>query len=232
MNVPRLALTSTPTRSEELVGLVRHHGCEPVVLPCIETRPARQEAIEGARAATGQADWLLITSPRTVATLWPDGGMPPVKVAVVGKATGEAVRLAGGNVAAMGESGLEELFDVWAGETAGHAVFFPHSAASDLSRLKALAEKGARVATAAVYETKPIPPRNDPVDAVLFASPSATAGWLRSRSLEDLVIAAIGASTATSLSELGHPPHIVPLRPDFEMLIDQTARYLRDRSLV
>jgi uroporphyrinogen-III synthase len=232
MSTPRLALTSTADRSHAIIEAVSFHGCEAVVLPCIETQPAGQGTLEEVRTEAAESDWLLITSPRTVAILWPGGGMPHAKAAVVGEATGDAVRRAGGRVAAIGESGLDELVGNWAQQVAGHTVFFPHSAASDLSRLRPLEEHGARVATTVVYETKPVPPGSDPVDAALFASPSAVAGWTLSRSLEDLVIGAIGETTARSLKDHGHPPQVVPSRPDFEMLIDLTARHLRERSPV
>lgn len=230
MSAPRVAITTTAERGQDLAEVMRRFGCEPVALPCIETRPEASWTLEKARAEAKQSDWLLITSPRTITTLWPGGGMPPAKAAVVGAATRDTVQAAGGEVAAVGRSGLAELLDKWASSVTGQTVFFPHVSTFDLTRLRPLEEKGARVVTTAVYETNSIPPRSDPVDAAMFASPSAVAGWILSRTLQDLVIAAIGETTADSLTDRGHPPHVIPPHPDFEMLIDLTARHLRDRS--
>lgn len=232
MSLPRLGLTSTIERCQSMAGVVGLHGCASVILPCVEVEPADPTTLETARAEAQQGDWLLLTSPRSVAILWPDGSMPRVKTAVVGEATADAVRRAGGDVAAVGDSGLDRLVETWANHARGQTVFFPHSASSDLARLRPIEGHGARVVTSAIYDTKPIPPGTDPVEGALFASPSAVAGWALSRGFDDLVIAAIGETTAQSLADRGHPPEVVSPEPNFETLIGLTARHLRDRSPV
>ncbi|REK11835.1 MAG: hypothetical protein DWQ40_11835, partial [Actinobacteria bacterium] len=148
-----------------------------------------------------------------------------------GHATAAAVDAAGGKVSVIGESGLAELVESWGDSADGKTVVLPHSSLSDLAPLEALGDQ-ARILATAVYSTSPIAAADDPVDAALFASPSAVTGWLRSRTLDDVVIGAIGPTTARGLTDRGHPPHVTASRPDFEMLIDITARHLRDRSPV
>ena len=107
----------------------------------------------------------------------------------------------------------------------------PHSSLSDISDLNGLAAR-ARLLTRAVYTTRPRPPGQESVDSALFASPSAVTGWLSARSLADVVIGAIGETTAKALFDAGHPPDVVPDDPDFEELIALLARHLRGRSPV
>lgn len=232
MTRPRLALTSTPERSAALESIAVGAGLEPVSLPCIECVPADATTIDMARDRAARCDWLVLSSSRTVTTLWPDGGMPDVPVVAVGPATAGAVRSAGGNPSLVGDAGSEELFGRMSGVIAGRSVFFPHAATADLSRLDTLETAGATIDTLAVYDVEPLAPGDDAVDAVAFGSPSAVAGWLLSRTLDRLVIGAIGETTAHSLEARGRVPDVIPDHPSFEELIGLIGAGLRDRSTV
>lgn len=223
----RIGITTTPDRAIGLAEIVVAKGCEPVLVPCIEVFAHPDDVLDRARDNAASADRIIITSPRTVTTLWPDGDMPSVPVAAVGSRTAEMVENAGGEVAVVGDRGLQALIAGLSEDWFGFDVFFPHGTAADTTTIE-----DAHLISIAVYDTRPIPPEDHPVDGVVFGSPSAVAGWVMSRSLDDIVRGAIGPSTADALVELGHPTHIVPDQPGYEVLIDLVAANLRDRSLI
>jgi uroporphyrinogen-III synthase len=223
--VRRLGVTTTRDRAGELADIVTARGCEPVLLPCIEVLSRPNDVVERARDAAAAADRMIVTSPRTISTLWPDDDMPAIPVAVVGARTAKQVEAAGGTVALVAESGADALIARLPEDWWRFNVFFPHGAAAEPINVD-----GRQIAAMAVYDTRPIPPEADAVDAAIFGSPSAVAGWIMSRSLDDLVLGAIGTSTTDALVQQGHPPDIVPDRPDYEALIALVADDLTDRS--
>lgn len=228
----RVGITTAADRSSLLADHARTHGLEPVLLPCIEVTPADDAVLHDARALASGADWLAVTSPRAVRAVWPRGGMPPTPVAAVGPSTAASVEEAGGTVALVGEAGAGALVARLAEMAGGASVFFPHAAGAAPSTVAALEKAGAEVKAVAVYETRPVAPGPDPVDAVAFGSPSAVRGWLISRHLEDLVLGAIGETTARALADAGKAPQVVPPRPGFEDLMAHLADHLRQRSPV
>lgn len=232
MSVTRLALTSTPERSSRLTVEWEEWNLEPVVLPCIAVAPAEESVLESARLQAARSDWLVITSSRTVTTLWPAGGMPGTQVAAVGPATAEAVRRAGGVPSVIGDGGARRLVERIRDLGRGRSVFFPHAGGADPSTIAHLESAGAKVEARRVYEVRPIPPGADAVDAVVFGSPTAVTGWCLSRDLEGLAIGAIGDTTADVLVDRGAPADVRPIRPSFDLLIRSMAEHLRDRSTV
>jgi uroporphyrinogen-III synthase len=226
----RIALTSTADRSAELASMVTRAGLVPVVLPCIEYLPAEASVLERARHRAAICDWLVVTSSRTVTTLWPEGAMPDVAVGAVGSATAAAVRTAGGDPAVVGEAGSADLFETMAPLISGRSVFFPHAGGADRSGIGILRAIGAVVETMAVYDVEPIAPVGDAVDAVVFGSPTAVAGWFLSRRLDGLLVGAVGATTASALEELGVVPDVVPDQPSLDTLIALIAEKLGARS--
>jgi len=226
----RVAITTAADRSSLLAGQARSHGLEPVLLPCIAVTPASDAVLHHARALASRSDWLVVTSPRAVRAVWPGGGMPPSPVAAVGPATAASVEEADGIVGLVGEAGAEALVARLAERVGGASVLFPHATGADPSTVSALESAGAQVKAVAVYETRTVAPGPDPVDAAAFGSPSAVRGWLISRHLEDLVLGAIGETTARALADGGRSPQVVPPRPDFEELMAHLADHLRQRS--
>lgn len=230
--IPGVALTTTAQRAVELTRLARAHGLRPVVLPCIEVRPAAESVLEEARQSASDSDWLLVTSARTVGYLWPDGNLPDVAVAAVGFRTSEAARRAGGDVRLVGGSDAASLISGLVALAENMTVCFPHGRVADLSQLKPLEQVARAVSTWEVYATEPLPPALDPVDAAVFGSPSAVEGWSRSRGFEGVAIGAIGATTGAALSDRGHPADVVAARPDYADLLGRLSTILRDRSKV
>lgn len=226
----RIALTTTPDRAARLAPLCEEHDLEPVGLPCIESVPADEDVLDQARRAVAQADWLVVTSSRAISALWPEGDMPDVPVAAVGPATAQAVRNAGGRPVVVGDGGADELTDRIAGRLRGVSVAFPHAAGVGTNTIEALEAAGASVDARAVYEIRPVPPAADPVDAVVFGSPTAVHGWLSSRDLEGLAVGVIGGTTAGALAESAVATDVEPPHPSFEGLIAAMAEHLRERS--
>ena len=226
----RVAITTTEDRASTLVETLIAHQMEPVRLPCIEVTAAPEHVLEEARSKSADADWIVLTSPRAVSLAWPSGGMPDVPVAAVGASTAAAVKAAGGRVHAAGHVGAAELMATLAQQTVGASVVFPHAAGAGTSTITGLEGKGARVFAIPVYETRPLAPGRDPVDAVVFGSPSAIKGWSMSRGLDGLVLAAIGKTTERALVERGHQAHVMPDTPDFTALVTALDDYMRTRS--
>ncbi len=231
MIVTRVAVTTTSERATGIAETLLAHGFEPVILPCIEVVPTADDALERARSASAGADWIVVTSPRAVFLTWPSGGMPDVPVAAVGASTAAAVRRAAGAVAMVGEGGAVDLVAQLAPMVPGRSVVFPHGSGTDFSTIENLEKAGARLTAIPVYETRPVAPGLDPADIVIFGSPSAIIGWCRSRSLDGLVLTAIGETTGRALVEHGYQADVIPDRPDYETLVTTLDDYLRERSL-
>lgn len=228
MTAPRVAVTTTPDAAgRRLSRLLAEARLQPVVLPCIRIEPAPFPDLERARRLAAGAEWLVITSRRSVDVLWPSGGMPDVPaVAVVGSSTARAVRSAGGRPIVVGAGGAASLRALMDGRLTGAAVCFPHARAADPETIAWLEARAGEVTAVPVYDTVPVGPGDDPVEAVMFGSPSAVMGWMMTRSLVGAVVAAIGPTTAAYLRTLGHPPRVVTARPRVEDLVADLARHL------
>ncbi|MGH3649688.1 MAG: uroporphyrinogen-III synthase [Acidimicrobiia bacterium] len=226
----RVAVTTTGDRAARLADVARRHGLEPVALPCIAIVPAAPEELNRARSRATHAELILVTSSRAVSTVWPEGGMPKVPCVVVGPVSAEAVDGAGGRVVATGSGGVVAMIEEVADLLAGKSVFFPHAAGADPSTVETLEGLGAKVSAFVVYETHPISPGTDQVDAGIFGSPSAVSGWCRSRTLDELVLAALGDTTAAELTGRGYRPQVITSPPDYDTLIPLLAEYLHERS--
>lgn len=228
MSRTRVAVTTTPGRAADKVsGLLIERALEPVLLPCIEVVPSPADVLAGLRAAAEGADWIVLTSRRAVEIVWEHAQMPTrPAVAVVGDATAEAVTGAGGRVVVKGNGGARRLHELLDGRIEGANVVFPHARAADPVTAAWLGERAEEVEAAPAYDTVPMSPGGDPVDAAVFGSPSAVAGWRRTRSLDGLDLAAMGETTAAVLEAAGHPAHVIPERPGYESLVDDLAEYL------
>ena len=162
------------------------------------------------RSAAEKADWVVLTSRRAVETMWPQAMPTHPKVAAVGAATAVAVAAAGGHLALTGSGGAAELCDLLRGRVSEQVVVFPHAAGAGPETAEMLISEGAQVVAAVAYETLSMAPADDPVDAVTLASPSAVAGWMMSRNLNGVVVAAMGPTTAQAIRDFGIEPDVVP----------------------
>lgn len=222
----RVAITTSVPESIAVAAAFTGEGLEPVLLPCIMVHPATPEDLALARRQAADADLIVVTSARAVSITWDGASMPDVPVAAVGPGTAGAVREFGGVVVATGPGGAADL--VRRLDVDGKRVFFPHARAADPATFEGLTRRGAVLTASEVYDTTPVAPAHDRVDAVAFGSPLAVAGWTSSRDLEGLVVGAIGRTTADAVREAGHPDPVVPASPGFLELARQLARRIRD----
>lgn len=217
----RVAVTTTadaaPRAAEPLIA----HGLTPVMLPCISISPGSPAVLAELREEASRADLIVVTSARAVRITWPDGDMPATPVAAVGTATAEAVLDAGGVVRVAGSGGASEL--VAELDVTGLRIVFPHARSADPATDAELERMGASVFAATAYDTIPIAPNDDKVDAAIFGSPSAVDGWLLRRHLDGLVIGAMGPTTASALRVRGVEDPVLPDTPGFEALVAALA---------
>ena len=148
----RWAVTTSADSSPRWADEIAAAGHVPVSLPCIEVRPRPAGELQVLREATSGVDLLLLTSSRSVSFLWPDGGIPDVAIAAVGRATADAARSAGGRVEFVGDAGGDSLVAGLVDAVSGRRVVFPHAGGSDLSRIDRLEAAGAQVIAGAVYD--------------------------------------------------------------------------------
>lgn len=227
----RVAVTTTPDNFRRVANPLAEVGLEPIQLPCIRVVPSPDDVLDELRRATEQADWLIVTSARAIRTVWPDGGIPPgVRVAAVGPATADAARAAGGDVRVIGSGGTTALRAALRGRLPGQKVVFPHARSADPGTIRQLRREAASVVAEPAYTTHPIAPSNDPVDAVVFGSPSAVDGWASGRAFAGTVIAALGSTTATRVRELGAFVDVVSDPPDLTTLAGGLAAHFEPRS--
>lgn len=217
----RVAVTTTadtaPRAAEPLIA----HGLTPVMLPCISISPASPAVLIELREEASRADLIVVTSARAVRITWPHGDMPATPVAAIGSATAEAVQDAGGVVKVTGSGGAADL--VAELDVTGLRIVFPHARSADPGTDAELERMGASVFAATAYDTIPIAPNDDKVDAAIFGSPSAIDGWLLRRHLDGLVIGAMGPTTASALRVRGVEDPVLPDTPGFDALVAALA---------
>jgi len=210
-----VAITTAVERAPSVEAVFAAARLQPVVLPCIRTEVAARQIIADMRERADRADLVVLTSATAVDLLWGDAA-PAAPVAAVGSATAHAVTVRGGTVLIVGSStGRQLAADV---DAEGLTVVFPHAHETDPEVVRILSEKAASLLAAPVYRSVPIPPPDNLVDAVAFASPSAVRGWMLSRSLNGLVIGAIGRRTAEQIVAVGGTVHVMPDVPRFDLM--------------
>lgn len=227
----RVAVTTASEGAERIGLLAEEAGLSPVYLPCIRTEVSPPEILDPLRAASEDAGWVICTSQRAVAAMWPAGGMPahPL-VAAVGAATARAVTAAGGRVEVTGTGGAAALRELLHGRLASQTVVFPHARAADPGTIEMLRSVAGSVVAGPAYDTLPMAPAADPVDAVILGSPSALSGWLMTRDLSDVVVAAMGETTAAALRAVGREPDVVPSVPGAASIVAALATYVNQLS--
>ena len=226
----RVAVTTTADTAPRVADRLEYAGLGPVPLPCIRIVASAPKVLQRLRSSARHADWIVVTSPRAVHITWPDGGMHSVPVAAVGPAAASAATRAGGRVEVTGKAGAASLLEALRPLVRGKRVAFPHARTVDPAIVAGLRAAGATVVAVSVYDTVPLAPATDSVDAVIFGSPSAVAGWCRSRHLDGLVVVGMGATTGSALIARGHPPNVIPDQPGFASLVTALDRHLRERT--
>lgn len=225
----RVAVTTSADRWDRPAAELARVGLEPVPLPCIAIAEVPGAAAR-ARAAAGEADLVVVTSARVVEVVWPTDSLPELDYAAVGGSTAAAVAQRGGRVITAGTGGAVALAHQLVDDVEQRRVLYLHAHGSDPGAIALLAARAAFLSSIAVYRSAPIGPKGEQVDAATFASPSAVVGWLRTRTLDDLVVAAIGATTAGELERQGRNPDVLAPIPSFAALAEALARYLEEAA--
>jgi uroporphyrinogen-III synthase len=221
--VTRVAITTD--RFDSVAPVYSGLGLEPVPVPCVDVVAAGEEVLTRAREAVSGADLVVITSARTVDLLWPLGAMSGTRAVTVGAASAVAVEAAGGRVALTGRSGLADLLDVAADELGAARVAFPHAVGTDPGLVASLRSLALDLQEHEIYRVIPVAPEPTPVQAVVFASPSAVNGWLLARDFEEVVVGVIGATTQAAVARYTVPEVIAP-EPSHHSLARALTSYL------
>ena len=223
----RVAITTTEDRIDEVAVSFLARGLQPVALPCIRVRPAGDRVLTSVKDAISSIGDVMVSSARAVEVLWLEGETVDADFHVVGSATAEAVERRGGTVRSEGSGGLIDLVERMV-PLGLRRLVFPRADGTDLGSIEPLIASGVEVVSTVVYRTEQLRPAADEVDAVAFASPSAVEGWLSSRSLDGVVVAAIGPTTAAALVRHGVGVDVVPPRPRHGDLAAKLAAFSRN----
>lgn len=225
----RVGVTTAADRAAAVAEFVTLAGAKAVMLPCIAVTSPSAEDADTARALCDEADMIVITSARAVRALWPTGGMPTRPVAAVGTATAAAVLSAGGTVLTLGRSDGAGLVEQLGNSVAGLRIALPQSAAATTTVAAGLRANGAEVHAVDAYAVEPIAAGDAPIDAALFASPTAVEGFTQSRDLDDIVVAAIGETTAKACRAHGAEPDVIPVEPSYPAMAAGVVALIRER---
>jgi uroporphyrinogen-III synthase len=228
----RVVITRAASQSAALIAALKAHCAEVVSLPLIQILPPLDFAqLDSAAHNLANFDWLIFTSQNAVTAVADRISAVPnaaaaasVRVAAVGEATAEAARLAGFNVAHVGQGGTAaSLVYELAAQLPGKRVLLPRSDRAPgeiLPRLQKFAAEVIEVIAYRTADTTQIDPASKEAvaasDSILFFSPSSVHSFValqKSSALNALsdaiVVGAIGPVTSVALRNSG-------LRCDFQ----------------
>lgn len=225
----RVAVTTSADRWDRPAAELERVGLEPVLLPCIAIEEVPGAAAR-ARAAADEADLVVVTSARVLEVVWPTDSLPELDFAAVGSFTAAAVEQRGGRVITAGAGGALALAHQLVGDVEQRRVLYLHAHGSDPGAIALLDARAASLSSIAVYRSASIGPNGEQVAAATFASPSAVLGWLQTRALDGLVVAAIGATTAGELERQGRRVDVLAPIPSFAALADALAMFLEEAA--
>jgi len=255
----RVLVTRTLEQAGEMARALRAVGAEPVLLPMIELKPAEDtEALDEALRNLEVYDGLLFTSANAVRFFVERARALGVEAAFqnlnawvlcVGPQSARAAHEAGLAVHLTGsgrgdsEAFLRELVEAL--PPSGRRFLLPRS---DIGRdvvPDGLRAAGAEVDAVEAYRNVPAAVdaaelnrslREGELDMLTFASPSAFLNLLAllepgtRAGLSDIVLAAVGRTTAQAMETEGFTPQVVPDRPSGQGLIAALVEYAENAS--
>jgi hydroxymethylbilane synthase len=240
-------VTGTDELVERVTDEVGRRGGEPLAVETIQIAPAEDPRPLAAAAEAlvgGRFDWIVLTSRQGIAAM--TGALREIpsgtRVAVVGEATGAALRETGvePDVIAATPTG-EGLVAALDGRIRrGERVLLPVSSRARDVVERGLAALGAEVTRVDAYATEivtePSPAvlarvERGEVGAVLLASPSAVRGFMDQFGtllpvLSAAAFVAIGPVTAEAMREQGLPVHAVAISPGAGGMVEALGTYL------
>jgi hydroxymethylbilane synthase len=239
-------VTGSDSQAEPLVRTLKAHGALPQRMPTIVIEPVPDRApLEHAvdRAVTGDADWLVLTSPNAVEPMIDalKGRSVEANVAVVGARTAEALERHGVPVHLTADGpGAERLItELTNTGISGARVLCLLSEKARPVLATGLRVAGASVEVVTAYRNVPVEHigdvprgliRGGRVDAITFASPSAVESFRRLAgadlpALSGAAFFAIGPTTADALHGAGLPVHGEALKQDASGFIAALTGY-------
>lgn len=246
----RVLVTRAAHQAGKLSEGLRALGAEPIVVPVLEiVSPDSYELLDAALQQLASYDWLILTSGNAVEAVAARCSFLQVtvggpRVAAVGKATAEAARKAGFQVAVVPESYRSEgLVEALGAAVKGKRVLLARAAVARDVIPEALAAVGAEVTVADAYRTvlpagaaellkEAVQSR---IDMAAFTSSSSVkhlAALARQAGinfpLEGVKAVSIGPVTSATLSEAGWAPAAEAAVSDVAGLIAAVVRVAVD----
>ncbi|CAM9484237.1 unnamed protein product, partial [Discosporangium mesarthrocarpum] len=216
---PKVALTREAGKNSKLQGLLNEVGVSTLEIPCIAHAEGPDLSELPGALQQECLSYVVITSPEAAKVFlggWEAAGKPPVSVACVGKATGEALRKGGVQPVftpskATGETLAAEL-PLPSRVTASGAtprVLYPASARALQTLEEGLQNRGFEVQRLDTYNTVPAAwGAVEETDAgcaavAAFGSPSAVKTWAARVGTERAAAACIGETSARACQAEG-----------------------------
>jgi uroporphyrinogen-III synthase len=234
----RVVVTRSAEDCDEWAAQLELAGAAVIVYPCIAAEPIDAPALRSDLAASvDAAEWLIFTSRRGVASftaLHPAQLNLRTRVAVVGASTAAAARASFGRVDHIGAGTAAALADSLLAdarfETGARCVLaIAANAPPELER--ELTASGAACTRYDVYRTIPAAHREPKqplsalrADRILFASPSAVAGFLNQIDLDTAAsVVTIGPSTSAAARSRGLTVAAEAREPSLQGLMEAIA---------
>lgn len=220
----QIVVTRATHQAQAFCDLLREHGAEPVLYPCIAIEPPEDiQPLDRAlrEAAAGQFDWLVLTSANTVMVLSERlgelgitlEGIPNLRVAAIGPSTAEeAKKLLGLEVDVLPEEYVAEALAEAIQPEAGARILLPRAEVARPDLVERLCKAGAQVMVVTAYQTVigqggvdlPALLKEGRVDAVTLTSSSTARNFVvrlvqdggQLANLQGVCIACIGPITA------------------------------------
>jgi len=228
---PVVVVTRAQAQADELVGALEACGAEVRVMPVIQIVDAADAgaALRRFVAEVDAYDWVVVTSPNTVARL---GGLgfkagDSVRIAAIGPGTAEALRRIGVNAHLVADPHVAEgVLDMF---PEGHGrIALPRAAVARDVLPQGLRDKGYMVDVIEAYQTTVV--SHEPQQIVDFLEGADIVTFTASSTVRAFVgqvpatlippgIACIGPVTAQTAIELGLTPTVVASAHTIEGLV-------------
>ena len=226
----RILVTRAQSQSAGLSEMLRREGAEPVLFATIRIQPTNDwSAVDAALHDIARYAWVVFTSANAV-RIWLERldtirlgvrVMGSVRVAAIGPATADALRVAGVQVDLVPPESVAEsaLAALRSEGVAGRTFLLPQAAAARTVLADGLEAAGAVVTVVPLYDT--LPAQEDAatvfseiasgrIDAVTFTSSSTVRSFAQNAGATDVApllrgtkVACIGPITATTAREFG-----------------------------
>lgn len=246
LNGRRVVVTRPLAQGRGLAACLEGRGAVAIPFPTIACAPvADPNALDGLIDELGRAAWVVFTSRNAVDHLWRRmrargiAAFPvETRIAAVGAATAERVRLLGGQVSAMPDTYLGCAIAGVLGDLTKQRVLLPRADIGRPETAAALRRAGADVLSVAAYRSVPAALDRDGldalrrgVDAITFTAPSAVRNFVslvgrEARTiLSDTAVACIGPTTAREAVAIGVVRPIVASSATSASLVEALEGY-------